>query len=287
LAAEWPPPPRPKPLEIAVPASMLTIEPSLELKTLKAGIVGRAAGAFRVDKIHVYIDRAEAWDDAETFKRILEYMATPPYLRKRLYPGSDPRLRYAGVLPPLQLPTHGVGGPKEGEVREALVLRRRGRVAVVDAGLGKPVEVDLPEGVRVERGERILVKIVSLQPVILDMVEPGGVYRGYTVEKHDSLSALARRVSRGYYRIATSRQGRLYLDALEEIRRGWGERERIVILFGSPREGLREIAEREGLSLDDIADIVVNTVPRQGTLTIRTEEAVWASLAALNQALPG
>ncbi len=273
-------------MEIAVPASVLTVEPSLELKTVKAGFIARAAGVFRVEKIHVYIDRAEAWEDAETFRRILEYLVTPPYLRRRLYPGHDPRLRYAGVLPPLQLPTHGMGGPTEGEVREALVLRRRGRVAIVDAGLGRPVEVDLPRDIRVEKGDLILVKIVSLQPVILDVVEPGSVYRGYRIEVHDSFSGLARRLSRGYYRVAASRHGKVYTEALRDVKQGCEKSERVVLLFGSPREGLREIAEREGVKLEEVVDAIVNTVPLQGTRTVRTEEAVWATLAALNQALP-
>ena len=38
----------------------------------------------------------------------------------------------------------------------------------------------------------------------------------------------------------------------------------------------------EGLGLDDVADFVVNMVPEQGTETVRTEEALFASLAVLN-----
>jgi len=35
------------------------------------------------------------------------------------------------------------------------------------------------------------------------------------------------------------------------------------------------------MRLDDIADFVVNTIPNQGTETVRTEEAILASLATL------
>jgi hypothetical protein len=32
----------------------------------------------------------------------------------------------------------------------------------------------------------------------------------------------------------------------------------------------------------DLADVIVNTIPRQGTETVRTEEAVYATLAIIN-----
>jgi predicted SPOUT superfamily RNA methylase MTH1 len=38
----------------------------------------------------------------------------------------------------------------------------------------------------------------------------------------------------------------------------------------------------EGANLNDLVDFVVNTVPMQGTETVRTEEALLASLAILN-----
>jgi len=34
--------------------------------------------------------------------------------------------------------------------------------------------------------------------------------------------------------------------------------------------------------LDDLVDFVVNTIPSQGTKTVRTEEAIIASLATFN-----
>ncbi|AEM39515.1 protein of unknown function DUF171 [Pyrolobus fumarii 1A] len=282
MAGDWPPPPREKELEIVVPASVLSVEPSLQLKTVKAGVIGRAAAVFRASRIVLYVDRAEAWRDLETFRKLLEYLATPPYLRKRVYPPGVPELRYAGLLPPLQIPTHGVGGPKEGEIREAYVLRKRGRSVVVDAGLEEEVEVDLPRGVQVNRGERILVKIVSLTPPILEYVENPPVYTGYRVATFDSLGDYLRSARKDTLLIATSRRGRRIDEVVDELRKKLGEKKRVALLFGSPREGLYEIAEREGIKLDESVDAVVNVVPNQGTLTVRTEEAVWAALSLLN-----
>jgi predicted SPOUT superfamily RNA methylase MTH1 len=70
-----------------------------------------------------------------------------------------------------------------------------------------------------------------------------------------------------------------------EIAERWRKAETVLVAFGAPSQGLHEIAKKEDLSLDDIADFVVNTIPRQGTETVRTEEALIASLAILNECL--
>ncbi len=277
--------PRSVSLEVGIPASIMSVEPSLQLKTVKAGFVGRAAAVFRVTRIHVYVDRAEAWRDAETLRKLLEYLVTPPYLRRLVYPRDVPELRYAGVLPPLQIPTHGVGGPREGEVREALVLRRRGRFVTLEAGLGEEVEARLPPGFEARRGDRVYIRIVSLDPLRVEIVGEPGVYTGYRVELHDNLSELLRRAKNALI-VATSRRGRDVREVLGEVSGKAKEKGRVVTLFGSPSEGLYEIAERENLKLDEVVDYVVNTVPGQGTLTVRTEEALWATLSVLNLHLP-
>jgi predicted SPOUT superfamily RNA methylase MTH1 len=40
--------------------------------------------------------------------------------------------------------------------------------------------------------------------------------------------------------------------------------------------------ERQGRRIEEAFDFIVNTVPNQGTATVRTEEAVQATLALLN-----
>jgi len=54
------------------------------------------------------------------------------------------------------------------------------------------------------------------------------------------------------------------------------------VAFGSPSRGLQEIVAQENLSLDKLADYTINTITNQGTETVRTEEAIYASLALLN-----
>ena len=68
----------------------------------------------------------------------------------------------------------------------------------------------------------------------------------------------------------------------DELVQKWRKAKRRMVLFGSPSAGLYEILGLEGLNLDEIADFVVNTIPLQGVETVRTEEAVYASLAIFN-----
>ncbi len=55
-----------------------------------------------------------------------------------------------------------------------------------------------------------------------------------------------------------------------------------LVAFGAPSRGLHEIVQDEGLTLADLSDFIVNMVPNEGTVTVRTEEALLASLAVLN-----
>jgi predicted SPOUT superfamily RNA methylase MTH1 len=68
----------------------------------------------------------------------------------------------------------------------------------------------------------------------------------------------------------------------DKIAKRWKKAETTLVAFGAPSQGLHEIAKKEGLRLDKVADFVVNTIPTQGTETVRTEEAIIASLAILN-----
>jgi len=57
------------------------------------------------------------------------------------------------------------------------------------------------------------------------------------------------------------------------------------VAFGAPSQGLGDIVKRQGRRLSELVDFVVNTVPMQGTETVRTEEALVASLAIFNVVL--
>ncbi|HUW47814.1 MAG TPA: putative RNA uridine N3 methyltransferase, partial [Patescibacteria group bacterium] len=96
-----------KELSIAIPASVVSDTPHLREKTSKMGMIGRAAAIFKVNAIIIYPDdpRANQKKDMELIDRVLTYMETPQYLRKRLFELS-PDLQFAGILPPLRTPHH-------------------------------------------------------------------------------------------------------------------------------------------------------------------------------------
>ncbi len=266
-------------LTAAVPATYGSTEHSLLLKTVKWGLLARLAAVFRVDELVIYVDEPWASEEAQLGSMVLRYAVSPPYLRKKLFPRS-PLLRYAGILPPVQLPTHGVGGPRPGECREALVLRRRGSLALVEAGLGKPYWLRI-DG---RPGELVLVSLdekLRLRPGC-----PWPVYRGYKVRVVEGLRSVVVGLRRSAV-VATSRAGRMVgQGVLRAICRDAVRRGGILVLFGAPSRGLFDIASSEGLRLEELADYVVNTIPQQGTRTVRVEEAFAATMALLNVCLP-
>ncbi len=82
--------------------------------------------------------------------------------------------------------------------------------------------------------------------------------------------------------LATSKYGIDFADVADQVADRWKQADSILVAFGAPTQGLYGMVEREGLDLKRIVDYVLNTVPKQGTETVRTEEALIASLAILN-----
>jgi predicted SPOUT superfamily RNA methylase MTH1 len=82
--------------------------------------------------------------------------------------------------------------------------------------------------------------------------------------------------------IATARIGDKFMDVAGEIGKKWKNAKHVLVAFGAPTRGLHEIAKEQNAKLGTIVDFVVNMIPEQGTATVRTEEALLASLAILN-----
>jgi len=267
-------------LSIAIPGSIALDTPHLREKTYKLGLIGRAAAIFRVDEVVVYRDSPSLPSGELDFvKLILEYLDTPQYLRKTLFT-FRPELKYAGILPPLRTPHHPVAMEGTGPFREGVVLKSTRGASTVDVGLDSPVRI--PEGGLPVRS-RITVKAEAGS---YHLASRGEVpyYWGYRVVVREGVARWARGAAYQLV-IATSRSG----SALEEQ---WGRllsslkaADECLVLFGSPEEGLEEIVAREGRRLSDVSDMILNTVPGQGTATVRTEEALMATLAILNAAI--
>ena len=82
--------------------------------------------------------------------------------------------------------------------------------------------------------------------------------------------------------IGTSIRGTKWADTVEELAEKWKQANSVLVAFGAPARGLCEISRAESWNLDEKIDFLVNTIPKQGTKTVRTEEAILASLSIMN-----
>lgn len=274
-------------LAVALPASLVSDIPHLREKTLKIGLVGRAAVIFRVREIIVFPDNPDVNQkrDRNLIVAILSYMETPQYLRKRLFK-IKPELRYAGILPPLRTPHHPLAKRarelKVGEYREGAVLSVTEAGSLVDIGVERPAllpEEKLPVNTRVTI---CVTKVGKRLRVILANREEIEAYWGYNVTA--SKVTFGQLAKSGVYDlvIATSKLGAPFIEVADELAERWKQSSSILVAFGAPTQGLHEIVAQENLRLNEVADFTVNTIPIQGTETVRTEEALYASLALLN-----
>lgn len=104
-------------------------------------------------------------------------------------------------------------------------------------------------------------------------------YWGYEVSKNSSLAQSLSKSSAEVV-LGTSRYGQDLYEGIEGIKPNNGDK--ITVAFGGPYQGLYEICGTQGENPDRLFDAVVNTIPRQGTETVRSEEALIATLAILN-----
>lgn len=281
------PPKRHPNLSVAIPASPVTDIPHLREKTAKIGFVGRALAIFRIDEVIIYPDQPsqDQKRDINLVATLLSYMETPQYLRKPLFKIRR-ELRYAGTLPPLRTPHHPLQNRltdlKRGEYREGVVKSVGRTGAYVDIGVERPV---LVLRLQAPMNTRLTVKIIRTgkhPKAVLAKRSEIRTYWGYRVAI--SKEPFVKMVESGAFDlvIATSRRGTEFARISDELKEKMKRSERVLVAFGAPTQGLYEIAEREGVKLDDLADYVINSIPNQATETVRTEEALYATLSLLN-----
>ncbi|ARS88528.1 putative RNA uridine N3 methyltransferase [Natrarchaeobaculum aegyptiacum] len=293
-------------VSVLVPSSLTREAEDKREATRKLGYVARAATIFRADRLIVFPDR-----DGETgrfdggfVETVLRYAATPPYLRNEAWDKRD-ELEYAGILPPLRATSQtgsesdGSGSTRQGIVTEVGPDHR----VRVNCGLQHPISLNVPPEMALEEGERVTVRISSRRPVRAKLVDEP--LPGLSVERTDLQAALGREDAG--VRIASSRFGeQLTVGRLEPLA-GRIERDGMTVAFGSPERGLPDILGIEASAIaasssgDDDADpsapgdgveptadpatgfdLWLNTVPDQGSEVVRTEEALFATLASLS-----
>ena len=273
------------PLEVAIPDTALIDCSDLRQKTLKIGSFGRAFAVFKVSRVVLYrtgkLPRSQT-RDVELLQGLLEYMDTPQYLRRRIYPRT-PMLKYAGLLPPLRTRSHPLGEeitpPSEGDARWGIQVRS----GKVDIGLKQLVD----HSESVSEREPTLFRISKVRPkVVLEATERTeiGAYWGWDIEKAESLVDELKKVSNAT-RIAFSRNATPYDRLASEIKSTISNTESIVSIFGGPKRGILNLLPEDRAELKQHIDFWVNTIPNQGTETVRLEEALWISLGILNSSV--
>ena len=264
---------------ILIPSSTTMESADERIRTLKVGQIARAAAVFRVDRIVIYRD--EEFDDSRFISRVLQYAETPQYLRKRLFP-RERALRYVGILPPLRTPHHPTSSKvstlKVGEYRVGLVVDEVGSDdgAWVDIGVERPLP--LKTAMRFSAGQRLNVRIFSLKPLAAEPVDLSEIphYWGYETEVIQNLDDHVRSTDRVV--VATSRHGKPATpDLLRQTVRA-GRRRGLEVAFGSPARGVDAFLSSETME----GCCVINTIPHQGTETVRLEEAIVATLSQVN-----
>lgn len=260
-------------LAVAFTDTVLEERDSLRDKTVKLGQIARACSIYGVDVIELFKDDRKRGEPT-LIRKVLEYLETPQYLRKRMY-ALDEVLKYAGILPPLRIPSHKPRVPIEkltvGEFREGVANGD----GTVDIGLEKNPR--LRE--RVGQNRRVTVRLVSTNPLEASVVPRESVneYWGYVVESKSLQEVFSDR--RFDLKVATSRYGNALRSQLPELTESVRKSGGVKLIFGSPSRGLFDLA---GPELSTQANYVINLFADQHVETVRTEEAIFAGLNLVN-----
>ncbi|MFW9918325.1 MAG: putative RNA uridine N3 methyltransferase [Candidatus Thorarchaeota archaeon] len=266
--------------EIALPDSTLSDCSDLRQKTIKTGQIARALAVFKVERVILYEPSAGEKNprDLNLLDKLLRYMDTPQYLRREIFPMS-PSLKYAGLLPPLRTRSHPLetrsSAVRDGEYRWG-IQKRPGQV---DIGLDEPIEYEKQIGTRVPTLFHLSKHQgrVTLKPTTRESV---GYYFGYDVETISSLTDYLE-ANPSKTRIALSRLGLPFQKVESDIESTLSNTHNLLAIFGGPQSGVRDLV-KDKESLKRNIDFWVNTIPDQGTETVRLEEALLISLGQFN-----
>ena len=289
-------------LSIVLPSSIIDNAQSKELRTYLIGNIARTIGIFKVSEIIIYHDKLHtnpsSKDHLSFFIKNLQYLETPQYLRKSLFPISDDLSR-SGLMNPLES-QHHFRIDEWSKYREGIVLNRpvKGDFSWVNIGLKKDCKINkkLPEKTRVtvklnENGFNDNLKYYSGIPVSMrEPFENFGIYWGYVVRVCERFNQIFNESIFGEKYdliIGTSDKGDDYRKVNFEKVKNF---KHCLIVFGGIQgiEGMIDDDEKEvkrGNDVKGFFDFYLNTCVNQGLRTIRTEEAVLISLAVIRPEL--
>lgn len=260
-----------------MPNSYLAESKDSKVRTYKVGLIGRYAALYRADTIVIYNDNSDGGSkqDALFMKSILEYMDTPQYLRKQVFPISS-ELKNVGILPPLRTPYHPSSDEVQvGDFRQGLTKKRVRKGTMVDIGLDRLALCKEKLSVN----KILSFRIVKFgKEILLEPDKPDDVYWGYDIITSDSnlSNSITMMKQKPDLVIGTSKYAPNINSILQEVQSSINESEHVAILFGGPYSGINTMINEHKL------DFIINTVSKQGTETVRTEEALVSTLSIIN-----
>lgn len=309
-------------VSIAVPGGIILNAQTLELKTALAGQIARAAAIFNVDEIVIFDEeagKASTTLDKNGYERnggasepniflarLLQYLETPQYLRKAIFP-MHRDLRFAGLLNPLDCPHHlrieddfpyreGITLPNNNGDPAKDTMIEKGKT-LVECGLKRRVIVNrkIKEGVRVTLGMKTIKGSRNKDYIEADVVGPAtprekmGYYWGYQVRLADSIASVFTEspYPEGYdLTLGTSERGKDLSKVTPELPKF----KHLLLTFGG-LAGLEYAVDNdsqleiEGKDAGEVFDRWINVAPDQGSRTIRTEEAIFITLAQMRSCI--
>ena len=288
-------------LSILIPSSIVDNAQSKELRTYLIGEIARTLGIFKVSEVIIFHDKLKdnSKDYINYFIKNLQYLETPQYLRKTLFPMSDD-LKLSGLMNPLES-QHHLRKDEWSPYREGCILDRpvNGEYSWVNIGLNKDCKINqkIPPRTRVTvklNESNFDPKLKYYTGTVVSMSEPfikNGTYWGYVVRVCETYNDIFNNsiYKEGYdFIIGTSDKGENYRNANYEKKKDF---KHCLIIFGG-------ISGIEGMMIDDEHnqinskenvgknfDLYLNTCMNQGLRTIRTEEAILISLAVIKPEL--
>jgi len=281
---------RPWTLSVAFPASIVANAQTRELKAYLVGQLARALTIYSVDEVILWEDKSSLKKSKEDetlsealvfFTRNLQYLETPQYLRKTLFP-FHPDLSCCGVQNPLDAPHH-VRQYEKSRYREGCASEYKEEGGTyVNIGLREDVWVD---GVEIPPKTRVTIKTAkdgtytAVSPQ--EPREKNGLYWGYQTRLCTNMKDVFKGPWGDYDLVfGTSERG----ECLREVK--INQFKHALIVLGG-LGGLEEALQDGGSELppsvkpSDVFHHYMNIYPEQTSRTIRTEEAALITFAQL------
>jgi predicted SPOUT superfamily RNA methylase MTH1 len=195
-------------------------------------------------------------------------------LRKRAFP-IKAELKHAGILPPLRTPHHPIDdSPKVGEYRQGFTVKRNKKGTYVDIGMDSLVFCK--EQLSVNKIFSFKITKIAKEIIVTPDV-PDDIYWGYNVIPSNKNLKNSLNLINPDFVIETTRYGDNINSIFNELKHKVNESKNIAVLFGGPYSSIEE-----DISSSKWDIVKLNSILNQETETVRTEEAVLATLSLLN-----